>query len=152
MSNTANTSEEPTSRTQAQVGQLFLCRGCCCGRTDRGFPEVPVERIKAIWKSEKLNRSVQLTISGCLGPCDVPNVVLVMTASGMDWFATLSGDSVYDMLVEWARACNATESLLPLPPELDAYRLERFKNRSVAPNRSVEPTSSGGCDVEGDER
>jgi hypothetical protein len=127
MSETSMTNEELTSRTQAQVGQLFLCRGCCCGKTERGFPDVPVERIKAIWKAEKLNRSVQLTISGCLGPCDVPNVVLVLTASGPAWFANIAGDTVYDALVDWARGCHTLQSLLPLPPMLDAYRLERFK-------------------------
>ena len=122
--------EALSSRTQSQVGQLFLCRGCCCGQTLRGFPEVPVERIKAIWKAEKLNRSIQLTISGCLGPCDVPNVVLVRTPTGPTWLANLSGDAVYDLLVEWARACHSSKTLLSLPPELDAYRLERFKTMS----------------------
>ena len=62
--------------------QVLLCKGCCCGRTDRGLPEVPVDRIKATWKAEKLNRVVQLTISGCLGPCDLPNVAVVVTARG----------------------------------------------------------------------
>jgi hypothetical protein len=69
--------------TKRQVlGQMILCKGCCCGRTDRGLPEVPVERIKEIWRREKLNRSIQLSVSGCLGPCDVPNVVLLITPEG----------------------------------------------------------------------
>jgi hypothetical protein len=84
--------------TKRQVlGQLVLCKGCCCGRTDRGLPEVPVERIKEIWQREKLNRSIQLTISGCLGPCDVPilwhpgkhrrPLAQVQTASGITQIA-----------------------------------------------------------------
>jgi hypothetical protein len=63
-----------TTRRQA-LAQLAFCRGCCCGRTDRGRPEVPVERLKQIWAAEKLNRTVQLTISGCLGPCDAESTV-----------------------------------------------------------------------------
>ena len=48
-------------------GQVILCQGCCYGRTDRGFPEVPVDRIKAAWKSGRLNRMIQLTVSGSVG-------------------------------------------------------------------------------------
>lgn len=121
--------EKPASRTQSQLAQLFLCRGCCCGQTARGLPEAPVERIKAVWKAEKLNRTIQLTISGCLGPCDVPNVVLVLTPHGADWFVNVSGDFLYDSLVDWARNCHLSQTLLPLPALLDAHRLERFKNR-----------------------
>jgi len=63
---------EPMIETKLRVlGQLALCKGCCCGKTERGLPAVPVDQIKAIWKMEKLNQTIQLTISGCLGPCDV---------------------------------------------------------------------------------
>jgi cobaltochelatase CobN len=107
--------------------QVLLCRGCCCGRTDRGLPEVPVERIKAVWKAEKLNRSVQLTISGCLGPCDLPNVAVVMTPSGIDWFGLIAGDAAYDALIAWARACQAEGRTLPLPTDWAARRITRFR-------------------------
>jgi len=60
------------------LAQLVFCQGCCCGRTDRGRPELPVARLKDVWQTEKLNRSVQLTISGCLGPCDLANVALLI--------------------------------------------------------------------------
>ena len=56
-----------SSTKRAAIAQVACCVGCCCGRTDCGFPAVPVERLKAVWKEEKLNRTVQLTISGCLG-------------------------------------------------------------------------------------
>jgi cobaltochelatase CobN len=106
--------------------QVLFCKGCCCGKTERGLPEVPVERIKAVWKAEKLNRGVQLTISGCLGPCDVPNVAVVITAEGTEWYGLLDGDSHYDSLVEWARACVAEGSVLARPAWLKRHRIERF--------------------------
>lgn len=134
--------EDLASRTQRQVAQIFLCRGCCCGQTERGFPAVPVERIKACWKAEKLNRTVQLTVSGCLGPCDVPNVVLVLTAAGPEWFANIAGDLVYDALVDWARRCHASQSALPLPAELNAHRLERFR-----PPLSPVAAENGGAEM-----
>jgi (2Fe-2S) ferredoxin len=108
--------------------QLLLCRGCCCGREDRGFPAVPVERIKAAWKAEKLNAAVQLTISGCLGPCDLPNVVLVLTAEGAQWFGRVESEAQYDALVEWARDCRRAQAALPLPEWLQAHRIARFES------------------------
>ncbi|MDR3639088.1 MAG: (2Fe-2S) ferredoxin domain-containing protein [Isosphaeraceae bacterium] len=114
-----------TTKVKSQA-QILLCKGCCCGQTDRGLPEVPVERIKAAWKSEKLNRGVQLTISGCLGPCDLPNVAVVVTSTGTQWYGNLDGDAHYDALIAWARSSTASGAVAPLPEALEAYRFERF--------------------------
>ena len=108
------------------LGQVILCKGCCCGQTERGKPEVPVDRIKEIWKREKLNRSVQLTVSGCLGPCDVANVVLLMTADGAEWLGGIAGNAEYDDLIQWARDCHAAGAVLPLPESLGHKQLNRF--------------------------
>jgi cobaltochelatase CobN len=116
-----------TTRIKSSA-QVLLCKGCCCGRTDRGLPAVPVDRIKAIWKAEKLNRAVQLTISGCLGPCDLPNVAVVVTAGGTAWYGRLEGDTPYDALIAWARACNADGTALPPPESLAAHRFARFES------------------------
>ena len=114
-----------TTRVKSPA-QLLLCKGCCCGRTDRGLPDVPVERIKAVWKAEKLNRGVQLTISGCLGPCDLPNVAVVVTARETTWYGHLDGDAHYDALIAWVRACAAEGAALPPPEALAGHRFERF--------------------------
>jgi cobaltochelatase CobN len=110
---------------------LILCKGCCCGRTDRGLPEVPVERIKEIWRREKLNRSIQLTVSGCLGPCDVPNVVLILTPERAEWLGRIAGDANYDQLIQWAWDCHAAGALVPLPGPLAGNRLERFATKDA---------------------
>ena len=118
--------------TKRQVlGQLILCKGCCCGRTDRGLPDVPVARIKQVWEREKLNRSIQLTVSGCLGPCDVPNVVLLLTPQGAEWLGRVAGDAAYDRLIQWARDCHAARALVPLPESLAENRLKRFATEEV---------------------
>jgi hypothetical protein len=113
------------------LGQLALCKGCCCGNTERGLPGVPVDRIKAIWKSEKLNRTIHLTISGCLGPCDVPNVALIITQEGQEWFAELETDAHYEALVRWARACQEVGQIVARPAEMERHRLERFKECAI---------------------
>jgi len=115
---------DPQATTRRPLAQLVFCQGCCCGRTDRGRPEVPVSRLKAVWKGEKLNRSVQLTISGCLGPC---NVALVITPDGNEWLGGLASDAVYEALISWARECHREGRVLPLPDGFEARRFERFE-------------------------
>jgi cobaltochelatase CobN len=116
------------STNRLPLAQLVFCQGCCCGRTDRGRPELPVELLKGVWKAEKLNRSVQLTISGCLGPCDLANVALVITPGGNAWVGGMAGDAIYDALIDWARGCHRENRLLPLPVGIDAHRFERFSD------------------------
>jgi len=127
--------ENVASEAKARVtkiksrGQLLLCKGCCCGKTERGLPEVPVDRIKAAWKAEKLNRTIQLTISGCLGPCERPNVAVLLDQHGSTWLGDLAGDDHYDALIDWGRASAAAGGMLPAPESLEPYRFERFPDR-----------------------
>jgi cobaltochelatase CobN len=120
-----------TTKRQA-LAQVVFCLGCCCGRTDHGRPEVPVERLKAVWRAEKLNGTVQLTISGCLGPCDLANVALVILPEGNVWLGGLEGDAMYEELIHWARRCHAAGEGLPLPTALGPHRFERFTTDRAA--------------------
>jgi len=118
---------EPLATSRRRIlGQIVLCEGCCCGRTDKGFKPVPRDWIKQQWKDEKLNKSVQLTISGCLGPCDLANVVCVVSPKGMKWFGGLQEGWQYGLLLDWAKASRDAGVLLELPAELNRYRFERF--------------------------
>jgi len=114
------------------MAQLIFCEGCCCGRTDRGKPELPVERLKGVWRTERLNASVQLTISECLGPCDLTNVTLVLTEKGSTWLGGLAGDASYDALIEWARLCHSAGEVQTLPARIEAHRFERFATAGVS--------------------
>ena len=114
-----------TGRGQV-LGQIVCCEGCCCGQTDKGFPPLPRDWLKQQWKEEKLNRSVQLTISGCLGPCDLVNVICVISPEGMQWFGGLHEQWQYDLLLGWAKTSRDAGILLELPAELNRHRFERF--------------------------
>jgi cobaltochelatase CobN len=93
--------------------------------------------VKARWTELKLNNTIQLTISGCLGPCDVANVVCMMPAIGDSiWLGGLSQASQYELLIKWAESCQREQHLLSLPVALDRYRFERFA--SVASNPACE--------------
>lgn len=123
-----NSSEPIEVNTKLRVlGQILICKGCCCGHTEKGRPAVPEAKLRSVWKAEKLNRTIQLTISGCLGPCDIPNVVQVITDMGQEWYGRLEDEQPYDALIDWARACHRTKALLPRPDLLARYRFERFQ-------------------------
>ena len=106
--------------------QFLVCIGCCCGRVDRGKPEVPVDWLKAEWKAARLNPYIQLTISGCLGPCDLPNVIAVLTETGQLWFGPLNQREHFAAMVQWGRACGAARCVEPPPPVLQELSFERF--------------------------
>ncbi len=119
--------ESLETRRTDPLGQIFFCEGCCCGRTDKGFPPLPKAMIKERWKSLKLNKTIQLTISGCLGPCDLANVFYFLPSNGKgQWFGGLSEHWQYETLIQWAGECQNTSALLPIPSVLDAFRFERF--------------------------
>lgn len=113
------------------LAQVVFCQGCCCGRTDRGRPELPVEMLKGVWKTEKINQSVQLTISGCLGPCDLANVALIITPDGNQWLGEMAGNAMYNAIVEWARECHRQGRLLPMPSMFKDQQFERFEWKST---------------------
>ncbi|MDE0026838.1 MAG: (2Fe-2S) ferredoxin domain-containing protein [Spirochaetaceae bacterium] len=118
---------EPLATARGRIlGQIEVCEGCCCGRTDKGFKPVPRDWIKQRWKDEKLNKSVQLTISGCLGPCDLANVICVISSDGMQWLGDLQEQWHYDLLLKWAKASRDAGVLIELPAALNRHRFERF--------------------------
>ena len=121
-----------TTRRAERLGQIFLCEGCCCGRADKGFPPLPKDMMKESWKSLKLNGTIQLTISGCLGPCDVANVAYVLASDGTgQWFGGLSEDWQYETLIEWAVGCQQAGALLRIPAPLHGHRFSRFDSVST---------------------
>jgi cobaltochelatase CobN len=103
------------------LGQILICVGCCCGRPDKGKPAVPLDRLKGEWKRRKLLPAIQLTISGCLGPCDLVNVACVVGPQGLTWLGGLTRAEEYETLLEWAARSAEARRLLPLPDPLAAH-------------------------------
>lgn len=123
-----------TTRRSGPLGQIFFCEGCCCGRSDKGFPQLPKEMIKERWKSQKLNGTIQLTISGCLGPCDLANVFYLLSSDGEgQWYGGLSELWQYETLIKWAMECQDKNRLLPIPSTLQCHRFVRFGSPPVSP-------------------
>jgi hypothetical protein len=122
---------QPALKTKRLViGHVSVCRGCCCGDTLRGKPEVPVEWLKREWRHRGLPKNVHLTISGCLGPCDLSNVVSISSTAGTVWLGSLHEFRNYAALLKWASASRGAGHLLPLPEELTEFRFNPFRTEN----------------------
>ena len=84
------------------IGQMIVCQGCGCGATHKDRPEVPADWLRSEWRRRGLPKRVQLSISGCVGPCDVPNVVVVNSETGSQWLGSITEFNQYQSLLEWA--------------------------------------------------
>ena len=83
--------------------------------------------LKKEWRARGLLKRVQLTISGCLGPCDLPNVVTVSNEKGTQWFGGITEFEQYRVLVDWATRSKDAGELLPMPNEFQRHALHPFR-------------------------
>ena len=104
-------------------GQLFVCAtGCCCGRTGDGFPSVPTDLYHDEWERRRLRNVVHLTIGGCLGPCALANVVLLVLDGQALWFHSINSDALVLALYDHVEAMLEAGGCLPSPPALAPYQ------------------------------
>ena len=111
---------------RVQDGHLFVCNGCCCGRTDKGFPELALEDFKQQWKKRGLRRRFHLTISGCLGPCPLANVVLLQFHGRSMWFHSINHAQDVDLIYDFVERMLQGDNDLALPAQLADRLFERY--------------------------
>ena len=116
-----------TTTSSLRHAQVVVCVGCCCGRVDRGKSEVPIHELKSLWKNYGLRKKVQLTVSGCLGPCDMHNVALLMSDRGQIWLGNLRERAEFEALAEWAHEVIQKGAEARLPNILEPHRFERWE-------------------------
>ena len=110
---------------------ILVCNGCCCGVTEKRKPPVPAGWLIQEWRNRRLSSSITLTISeGCLGPCDLANVICITSPDGVVWLGQIELHLHYERLVDWAEAVARTDTLLPLPSAFDSHRFDRFRSPS----------------------
>ena len=128
-----------TTTSSLKHAQVVVCVGCCCGRVDRGRSEVPIDELKSLWKNYGLCKKVQLTVSGCLGPCDMHNVALLMSDRGQIWLGNLRERAEFEALAEWAHDVIQKGSEARLPNILEPHRFERWESNLSEHNLSEVP-------------
>ena len=109
-----------------QDGHLFVCQGCCCGNTARGFAPTPLDEFKRQWKERRIRRRLHLTISGCLGPCTMANVVLLTFAGRSTWLHSINSAAVVTRIYDHAEALLRAGRWLPPAGELRGRQFQRY--------------------------
>ena len=103
-------------------GQLFVCAtGCCCGRTGDGFAAVPTELYHGEWERRRLRNVIHLTIGGCLGPCALANVVLLLFDGQTQWFHSIDSEAQALALYDHVERMLEADGCLPPPAALVPY-------------------------------
>ena len=107
-------------------GQLFVCAsGCCCGRTEDGFAPVPAETFHAEWERRRLRNVVHLTMGGCLGPCALANVALLLFDGQAQWFHSVNSEARARALYDHVERMLEADRCLPPPADARAVSLHR---------------------------
>jgi nitrile hydratase accessory protein len=100
-------------------GHLFVCAsGCCCGRVEDGFAPVPAETFHHEWELRRLRNVVHLTMGGCLGPCALANVALLLFDGQAQWFHSVNSNALATALYEHVERMLEADRSLPPPPAL----------------------------------
>ncbi len=135
-------------------GQLFVCAtGCCCGHTERGHAPVPVELYHQEWTRRRIRHKVHLSLGGCLGPCALSNVVLLLFAGQEIWFHSVTGDDQVLAIFDYIEAMVHADRYLPVPAELAPQVFDVFDwpepvddSQTRAP-ADLEPVAAGASSV-----
>src|SRR3954447_26589821 len=127
-----------TKEIRVQDGHLFVCQGCCCGRTDKGFPALPVDEFRQQWKARGIRRRFHLTISGCLGPCPLANVVLLQFRGRSMWFHSINQAADVDLIYNYVERMLQGEDDPDMPVELAGRQFQRYLVDSLAEETACE--------------
>jgi cobaltochelatase CobN len=84
---------------------------------------------------------VHLSIGGCLGPCALSNVVMLLYAGREVWFHSVTGDEQIIAIFDYVEAMVRADRYLPPPPALTPQVFDVFDWEEPAPKPArAEPT------------
>ena len=122
-------------------GHIFVCKGCCCGNPERDFPEVPLEEFKSQWKARGIRCRVHLTISGCLGPCPLANVVLLILHGHSVWLHSIESADQVNAIYDYVERSLSAGRYLPANGALKGHEFNRCVFDACADGRWECPTT-----------
>ncbi|RJQ12400.1 MAG: cobalt chelatase [Dehalococcoidia bacterium] len=109
------------------LGQLFVCvNGCCCGDTTFGAAPSRREIHHAEWERRRMRNRVHLNEAGCLGPCPLANVVMLLLAGHTTFFHSMNAEWQVLALWDYIERQVKVGGYLPPPPELAEYAFNAF--------------------------
>ena len=108
---------------ERSLGQLFVCAdACCCGRVQDGYEPVPRELYHEEWERRRLRNRVHLTIGGCLGPCALANVIMLLFEGRQAWFHSMLKAEQVLALYDWIEELVEVRAWTEPPAALAPYR------------------------------
>jgi cobaltochelatase CobN len=111
----------PVNIVQRRAHLSYCFSGCCCGRTERGYAQVPVETYKEEWTRRKMRNTVHLTKAGCLGPCVLSNVASLVFDGRSVWFHSVNSPWQVKQIFSYIDAMLEADRFLQPPEELLEY-------------------------------
>ena len=129
-------------------GMLFVCAtGCCCGRTERGFAEVDEDLYHAEWTRRSLRNRVHLNQGGCLGPCVLANVVMLVMDGRPAWFHSVNYAAIVGAIFDYIeRLLEDTETQPPpvlLPHLFNGFAWDGASDSGAETELQAAPETSG---------
>jgi YHS domain-containing protein/copper chaperone CopZ len=125
------------------LGNLFVCAeengGCCCGHAEKGRAVVDKALYDELWQSRRLRNKVHLTFVGCLGPCPVGNVAMLLIHGRSIWFKDLNDNALLPLLFDYIAAIVATGAVTPLTGALAEHVFERYATPTVIDFDGIDP-------------
>lgn len=120
---------QPSSQCKAKnihLGQILICRGCCCGNVKKENPEVPWNWLAKLWNESGLNAHIQLSLTGCLGPCERANVVAIQHPNRQHWFGGLETRDDYQQLLIIGKDWLESKAFPEIPAQLAEKEFQRW--------------------------
>jgi cobaltochelatase CobN len=112
-----------------QLGQLFVCaHGCCCGRVDEGKPATNYALYHEEWERRKLRNRVHLNMGGCLGPCPLANVCMLLFDGRTVFFHSMNEDRLILALFDYIERLVQVGTFFPPDDELGRLAFSAMRN------------------------
>jgi cobaltochelatase CobN len=88
---------------------------------------IQLDQFKKQWKDRGIRRRFHLTISGCLGPCPLANVVLIQFRGQSVWLHSINNEDDVRLIYDYVEQMLHANSYLPPPLGLVERHFQRYE-------------------------
>ncbi len=144
-------------------GQLFVCAdACCCGRVDMKNAPLDTDLYHAEWMRRRFRNIVHLTVGGCLGPCALANVNLLLFDGRALWLHSINSNDDVVALFDWIEAMLDADGYMDPPDSIAGHLFtaslwqerpdgQPVEDRRLWRGRDSRPDATPSCEFTPDE-
>ena len=112
---------------QLRRGHVLVCAlGNACGNSERGYAPVLANLYKAERERRGLKFDLHVSLTDCLGPCSVGNVVMLTFDGETHCFRSMDGEEQVLQLFDYVESMRAAGVYHEPPEPLATLRFTRF--------------------------